>query len=143
MNVKSALLPTLLCCIQCGTGIADTTTPDFNRDILPILSNNCFACHGPDPAARKASLRLDARDTAIAPRARTGAAIVPGDPDASLLVQRIRATGDDRMPPPESHRSLEPEEIERIERWIADGAPWNAHWSFIAPEPTEFGLVSQ
>lgn len=137
MNARFILLHTLLCFIPCSVGSAQSTAPDFNRDILPILSNNCFACHGPDPAARKASLRLDMHDTAIDARNGAGAAIVPGDPDASLLVQRIRAAGDDRMPPPDSHRSLTPEEIERIERWIADGAPWNAHWSFIAPEPTE------
>ncbi|HVC98816.1 MAG TPA: DUF1553 domain-containing protein [Pirellulales bacterium] len=99
----------------------------FNRDIRPILSENCFKCHGPDSAARKAELRLDRREAAL-----EQGAIVPGDPDQSELVTRI-FSGDDeiRMPPADSHKSLTELQKERLRRWIAEGAVYQAHWSFI------------
>lgn len=111
------------------------TSVGFNRDIRPILSENCFACHGPDPATRKAGLRLDTKEGFFAPHEKHGAPVVPGNPDASPLYKRILATDPDEiMPPPESHKQLKPEEKSRIKQWIESGAPWQPHWSFIKPE---------
>ena len=108
---------------------ARTAEPDFNRDIRPILSENCFYCHGPDKNRRKAKLRLDDRDTAIA----TGA-IVPGKPGESELVGRI-FSGDDeeRMPPPATHKRLTDRQKDLLKTWIAAGAKYEPHWAYIAP----------
>lgn len=107
----------------------------YNRDIRPILAENCFACHGPDSASRKAGLRLDRFEDAIAERKDSKHAIVPGKTDESEAIRRIFATDeDDIMPPPKSKKVLKPEEKELLRRWIADGAKYEAHWSFIAPE---------
>ena len=111
---------------------ADAPSVDFQRDVRPILSDNCFQCHGPDPNTRMAGLRLDEKDAALAARP-NGAAIVPGDPAASLLHRRITATDATKMPPEYSHKKLEAEQIALLERWIAQGAPWSAHWAFAAP----------
>src|SRR5438045_4511328 len=84
----------------------------YNRDIRPILSQNCFACHGPDSASRKAELRLDQRDAAIA-----SAALVPGKPDESSLVERIFSTDPDmQMPPASAHKTLKPEQKELLKK---------------------------
>ena len=102
---------------------------DFDRDIRRILSDNCFACHGPDKAERQAELRLDQEASAKA------TAIVPGSPDKSEVIARIRS--DDiftKMPPVDSGKSLSTEEIALIERWIAEGANYSPHWSFVPPE---------
>src|SRR5262245_23397165 len=83
------------------------TRLSFNKTIQPILSENCYACHGPDPGARKAKLRLDRADFAYAPHDKYGPAIVPGRPDKSPLVEKIESKNPkDRMPPPEAHKSL-------------------------------------
>ncbi len=107
-------------------------TVEFDRDIRPLLADRCFACHGPDESARQADLRLDVREDA------TSIAIVPGDAAASELVRRIRSDDpDERMPPPESHRSLSPAEIRLIESWVDQGAAWSQHWSFVPPRDIE------
>ena len=105
----------------------------YNRDIRPLFAEKCFACHGADSAARKADLRLDREADATAQRP-DGAAIVKGDTAKSLVVGRIKS-GDpgEVMPPPSSKKKLKPEEIARLERWIAEGAEYEPHWSFIAP----------
>ena len=106
---------------------------DFQRDIRPILSNNCFFCHGPDKATRMAGLRLDLRDEAFSPR-RNGRAIVAGTPGESLLYKRI--VHDKiamRMPPVSSHKTLTTDQIEILKRWIEQGAKWSEHWSFTPP----------
>jgi hypothetical protein len=106
--------------------------PEYNRDIRPILADNCFACHGPDSAARKANLRLDQRDAAI-----KAEAIVPGSPDKSALVQRVCSNDpQERMPPPKTLKTLTTAQKDLLKRWIAAGAPYQAHWSFIAPKRT-------
>lgn len=107
----------------------------YGRDIRPILSDRCFHCHGPDPNTREAGLRLDRRDDALAAR-RDGAAIVPGQPAASALLARITCADDaDRMPPPSSgRRRLNDDEVALVERWIAEGASYEAHWSFVPPQ---------
>lgn len=107
---------------------------EFNRDVLPILSQNCFACHGVDSASRKADLRLDRFEDATAPRKDGLAPIAPGKPEKSELVRRISTTDeDDLMPPPESHKILSAPQKEILKRWISSGAKYEAHWSLIAP----------
>ena len=107
---------------------------DFRREILPLLSDNCFQCHGPDEAQREAGLRLDENDAAKAPLESGHRAIVPGDPGASEILRRITATDlAERMPPRETGKSLSESEITRIRRWIDEGAPWAKHWAFEPP----------
>lgn len=106
---------------------------DFNRDVRPILSDHCFQCHGPDAANRKAELRLDIEAGAMADLG-GHRAIVPRDPKASELVRRITtADADERMPPADSARQLSPAQIVTLQRWIAEGARWQSHWSFVPP----------
>ena len=103
---------------------------DFGRDIRPILSDNCFFCHGPDPAHREADMRLDRREGMFEDRGGY-ATVVPGRPSESELVARI--TSDDeftKMPPVESGKSLSPEEIELLRRWVEEGAEWEGHWAY-------------
>src|SRR5256885_14970812 len=108
---------------------------DFNRDIRPILSENCYACHGPDSGKRKAGLRLDQKEGALAELKSGNHAIVSGDPSKSALVSRITAADeDDRMPPIKTGKHLSPAQIDTLRRWIAEGAEWKPHWSFITPE---------
>lgn len=105
----------------------------FGRDVLPILSENCFLCHGPDPSSRKADLRLDLREEAL--RDLGGrAAVVPGAPGESELLFRVTAEDAfERMPPAESGKTLSPEEIATLRAWIEEGAEWSEHWAFEAP----------
>lgn len=114
---------------------------DFNRDILPLLSDNCFKCHGPDEEHREADLRLDTQAGAFGDLGDGYFAIVPGNPDESEVVWRINADDEeDLMPPKDSNLSLSPEEKERISRWITEGAEWKNHWSFepvVQPELPE------
>jgi mono/diheme cytochrome c family protein len=110
-------------------------TVSFNEHIRPIFVNNCFRCHGSDPGSRKAELRLDRPEFAFAPRANGQPVIVKGNPGASALVRRITSTDPDKiMPPPETHRTLEPREKALLERWIKGGAQYQPHWSLIKPE---------
>lgn len=118
------------------TGAAERI--DFNRDVRPILSANCFQCHGPDGKERQADLRLDVE--ADAKRETDGAAaIVPGAPEKSLLVERIRsADPDELMPPPESKKDLTAAQRDILEQWIREGAEYQDHWAFrpvARPEP--------
>jgi hypothetical protein len=114
----------------------------FNRDVRPILSNKCFRCHGFDEKSRKADLRLDQRDGAIADHDGKQA-VVPGKPQQSELVQRINTTdADDLMPPPEAKQALTSAEKDILRRWIAEGAEYEAHWSLIPPRQTSASLNS-
>jgi hypothetical protein len=112
-----------------------TTIPiDFNRDIRPILSDTCFACHGPDPAQRKAGLRFDNKEGAFA----KAGVIVPGDSLNSRLIKRIAASDPEmRMPPAGSERTLSAKQIELLRRWIDEGAKWETHWAYVAPKRVE------
>jgi mono/diheme cytochrome c family protein len=111
---------------------------EFNRDVRPILSDKCFACHGLDAKARKADLRLDLADSAVADR-KGVRAIVPGDLAKSAAWARIITEDKDEvMPPPESHKTLSPAERETIRRWIEQGAKYQQHWSF---EPIRVAAV--
>lgn len=102
---------------------------DFNKEIRPILSENCFYCHGQDANKRKADLRLDVRKDAI-----EAGAIVSGDTEASPVSNRIHATEKSKaMPPPGSNRRLTEEQKKLLDRWIAEGARYEEHWAFVAP----------
>ncbi len=106
----------------------------FNRDIRPILSENCFFCHGQDPKHREAKLRLDVRAEALLEHD-SGFAIVPTHPEKSEIIKRLLTHNpDDQMPPPASNRKVTPAQIELIKRWISQGAPYEKHWAFIPPE---------
>ncbi|HWE01383.1 MAG TPA: PSD1 and planctomycete cytochrome C domain-containing protein [Tepidisphaeraceae bacterium] len=106
---------------------------DFNHDIRPILSNNCFMCHGPDVHQRKANLRFDSPDDAYRGH-KTGTPIVPGDLVKSQLVKRITSSDpDDLMPPAKSEKKLSPRQIDLLKKWIASGAKYEKHWAFIPP----------
>jgi hypothetical protein len=117
-------------------------TIGYNRDVRPILSENCFPCHGADSAARKASLRLDRFEDAILPRKDSQPAIVPGKPYDSALVSRITATDpDDIMPPAKTHKVLTPQQKDLLKQWIASGATYQLHWSFISPKRSKLPEV--
>jgi hypothetical protein len=106
---------------------------EYNRDIRPILNDNCFSCHGPDSAARQADLRLDQREAAI-----EMAAISPADPDASEMIRRILSTDEsEQMPPPETKKKLTEAQKQILMRWIKEGAEYQPHWSFIPPSKPE------
>ena len=113
-----------LACSAAPARAADA--PDFNRDVRPILAAKCFKCHGPDDGARKAKLRFDARD---------GAAHVLGDAKESELVRRITSTEPKEvMPPPATKVTLTAREKDILKAWVAAGAKYDAHWSFVGPK---------
>jgi hypothetical protein len=125
MSVRFALAS--LCLAASSASAADPV--EFNRDIRPILSDNCFYCHGNDASHRKAKLRLDIREEALKKEA-----FVPGKADASELVKRLFLTDpDEMMPPPDSHKKLTPEQKELLKRWVAEGAKYQNHWAYEAP----------
>ena len=137
---------TLTCIVAALLSIATVTAqdavPDFVREVRPLLARNCFACHGPDDAARQGGLRLDERAAALRPAKSGRAAIVPGDTAASELVRRIRTADDDeRMPPPSAHRTLTAADREVLVRWIAAGAEYRPHWAFVPPVQTKLPAV--
>jgi len=123
------VLGLLYCAILPGA-VCSGTTPariEFNRDIRPIITENCYACHGPDKNQRKAKLRLDVRQIALA-----RGAIVPGKPAESKLVDHIFASDpDDIMPPPKTQKTLTPSQKELLKQWIAEGAEYEGHWAYI------------
>ncbi|HXG64641.1 MAG TPA: DUF1553 domain-containing protein [Blastocatellia bacterium] len=121
-----------------AAGSADKPV-DFNRDIRPILSDNCFTCHGPDEKQRMARLRFDTREGAFA----KPGVIVPGDSAKSRLIQRITSPDKDlRMPPPDSGHALTDKQIELLRRWIDEGAKWETHWAYLTPKRSELPKVS-
>lgn len=118
---------------------------DYQADIRPILSDYCFACHGPDKKHRKAKLRLDTKDGLFATRDDI-TAVKPGDLKNSELYARITTTDiDDRMPPKKSRKQLKPAQIALIKNWIAQGAPWAGHWAYTFPKasiPSSFSKTT-
>ena len=108
---------------------------DFNRDIRPIFSEHCYACHGPDEPKRKAGLRLDEKESAFKELKSGDHAIVPGNLAKSTLAQRIVSKDEDElMPPAKTGKPLSPVQIDHLRRWVEEGAEWKSHWSFIPPE---------
>ncbi len=128
------LLPTLLTLLAPVLVLAaEPPVPakiEFNRDVRPILSDNCFYCHGPDKSHRKAKLRLDIREEALAKEA-----FVPGKADESELVKRLFLAADDEdlMPPPDSNKTLSARDKEVLKKWVAQGANYQLHWSYEKP----------
>ncbi|MDB5340512.1 MAG: hypothetical protein JWN70_6131, partial [Planctomycetaceae bacterium] len=128
----------------CSAAHAADPKPDYNRDIRPILSNYCYTCHGPDEKKRQTELRLDRQDSSLA-KLNTGiVAIVPGNSAESELYQRITSTvATERMPPPDSGKTLSPEQIKLVKDWIDGGAVWQGHWSFQPPRMATIPPVRQ
>ncbi len=121
-----ALLSTVACCASAQSAELPL---QYNRDIHPILLENCFSCHGADSASRQADLRLDRREVAVDKKA-----IKPGDPDASEMIRRILSDdADEQMPPPVTKKKLTSAEKQTLARWIKEGANYEPHWSLIAP----------
>lgn len=147
MTIRGAKVLLMLGCLAVCPLLAraaEEPTIDFNRDIRPILAKNCFACHGPDENDREAGLRLDQR-AAVLTRLESGAvAVIPGKPEKSELFQRI-ASEDEflRMPPPDAGKPLTPAEIELVKQWIAEGAEYAAHWSFVKPRRWELPEIER
>jgi hypothetical protein len=105
----------------------------FNRDIRPILSQNCFKCHGPDADVREGDLRLDVKEGLFG-KVSGGIAVVPGKASESVVISRLKASDPDlRMPPADSGKKLSAGEIAIVERWIESGATWQGHWAYIPP----------
>src|SRR5262245_59549751 len=119
------LFPLLFAALAAGQ---TPPTVSFNRDVRPILSDRCFACHGPDAGHRKAGLRLDVREAALS-------VITPGQPEKSELIDRItRKHGEDgHMPPRKSGKVLTASEIALLRTWIAQGAAYERHWTLAPP----------
>ena len=107
-------------------------TVEFNRDIRPLLSENCYKCHGPDSKTREAKLRFDTKEGLFAPLDEGKLSIVPGNLAKSELWKRITTTEkDDKMPPAKSGKKLTPREVALLRKWIEQGAAWQGHWAFI------------
>jgi hypothetical protein len=115
---------------------------DFDRQVRPILSDRCFKCHGPDANERQAELRLDLPDQALLPAESGKPAIVPGKPQESTLIKRVFSTRKGfMMPPPSSNKTLTAEEKALLKEWIAQGARYQAHWSFNPPRRPDVPTV--
>jgi len=127
------LLTAIAAALPAATMIGADAPLTFNRDIRPILSDNCLACHGPDEKKRDSGLRLDLREEAL--KERDGVrAIVPGKPEESDVFVRISSKDrDEVMPPPKTHKKLTSVQVATIKRWIAEGATYENHWAFVAP----------
>lgn len=111
---------------------------DFNRDVRPVLAQQCFTCHGMDDKARKGKLRLDLQASAHGAGKSGEIAIVPGKPDASEVVKRILSTDEDEvMPPPHTKKVLSDKEKSILKQWIAEGAKYEAHWAYSPPQPSK------
>ncbi|MEO2021915.1 MAG: PSD1 and planctomycete cytochrome C domain-containing protein [Pirellulaceae bacterium] len=134
------MLPMLVAaCLPGNIGSAAEEKPiDFSRDILPLLSETCFKCHGPDQANREAGLRLDKHEGALAKLESGKVALVPGKSSESSIYQRISSRDPElRMPPIDSGKELTQAEIELLKKWIDGGAQWSGHWAFQAPRKPE------
>jgi hypothetical protein len=140
MLTLSGLLAVATSVICPSAFAADTPVPqtiDFNRDVRPILSDNCYFCHGPDKNKRKADLRLDTRD-GIFSTIKDHHTVVPGKPDESQLFHLVTEKDpDERMPDPKSNKRLTDREIAVLKKWIEQGAPWQGHWAYLKPARPE------
>jgi hypothetical protein len=145
MNVVRSVYPlaALLALLGDGRGLAADPSPDYNKEIRPILSEYCFQCHGLDEKARKAKLRLDLPEAASRPAKSGEVAVVPGDPGRSELMKRITASDDDRMPPADTGKKLSDLQADTLRRWIASGAKYAKHWSFEPPVESRLPAVRE
>ena len=130
MRIISMLLIMVLSCV------ANAAEPiSFNKQIRPILADRCFACHGPDSAQRVSDMRLDQQETIFMELPSGEFPVVRGKPTESELIHRIVSTdAEQRMPPADSGKTLNAEEIKLIKQWISEGAEWNKHWAYEAPQ---------
>lgn len=123
-------LTSIVIALSCTSLATAADKLQFNRDIRPILADKCFYCHGQDANKRQGDLRLDDRAAAIKAKA-----FVPGNLKSSTLIERIHSTDTDiLMPPPDSNRKLSAEQKKLLERWITEGAEYETHWAFVAPQ---------
>jgi hypothetical protein len=134
LSVCCALIP--LIAVSCGLSwAADTQSPlNFTRDVRPILANNCFQCHGPDKAARKADLRLDVRATDGDFHGAESVIDSKRPVESELLKRIISDDPDEHMPPTDSGKALKPEQIATLRKWVLEGANYQPHWAFVAPK---------
>ena len=133
-KLQQTLILALAVAVQLGRARAEAPpSPDFATQIRPILSKYCFSCHGPDEAKRKAGLRLDTRAGAIARNEDGEVAVVPGDPAASQLLERVSTSDKDERMPPKAKPGPSAAEQGLLRQWIAAGAPYAEHWAFVAP----------
>ena len=138
MNRLRTTLPLMSLLLFCfSSELQGQKKLEYNQDIRPILAENCFACHGADSAARKGDLRLDVREAAV-----DAESIVPNKPEESEMIARLVTDDPElKMPPPATKKKLTKTEIETLKRWIAQGAEYQPHWSFIAPVKPELPKV--
>nr|MBA3710130.1 DUF1549 domain-containing protein [Planctomycetota bacterium] len=139
-----AVCAAVLSCMAACAWSADAVDPAraapgavvlYNRDVRPILAENCFACHGPDANKRKAGLGLHRRESAISELKSGRVAVIPGQPDASELIKRVLTSDeDDRMPPAATGKKLTPAQVTMLREWIAQDAQWQPHWSYLEPD---------
>lgn len=134
---RTGLIAALCCLAECGIGVAnDIPLPavvEFNRDVRPILSENCYACHGPDSKTRAANLRLDTESGLFRKEAKNPP-VVPSQISESELFHRITTTdADAKMPPSSSGKQLSARDVAILKKWIEQGASWQGHWAFIKP----------
>lgn len=136
--ISPLLLALSLAAAPAFVSAADKPALDYNRDIRPILSDNCFACHGPDKNTRKSGYRLDTREGALALLSDgEGHGIVPGKPFNSAVIDRLTTDqADEMMPPKKTGKKLTAQQVETLKHWITEGAQYKAHWSDIPPEAT-------
>ncbi|MHB9065188.1 MAG: PSD1 and planctomycete cytochrome C domain-containing protein [Pirellulaceae bacterium] len=141
MVMLNGFLAVLLLAALANLAQADAPLPekvDFNRDVRPILADNCFFCHGPDPNHREADLRLDVREEAL-----ESAALVPGEPAESALIERILADDpEERMPPADSRKELTERQKEILKLWIEQGAEYQRHWAYEPPVKADVNLAA-
>jgi len=136
LGIRLLAASALAAALATATAAAGEPSPtkakvDFARDVRPILSDACFACHGFDEKERKAGLRLDTHEGAIAKLKSGDAAVVPGNLEESGLVFRVETDDEEMlMPPKKSGKTLTPAQVDVLKRWIAEGAPWSGHWAF-------------
>jgi len=149
VTIRASCLGSLAICLllslPCGGHLCQGAEPDvrFNRDILPILADHCFTCHGFDPAGRRAGLRLDTRAGALAELDTGARAVVPGDLAASELWTRVSSSdAATRMPPAEHSPPLSARELDLLRRWIEGGAPYESHWAWLAPVAVEPPMIA-
>lgn len=133
-QLRGCLLVAVFSVLPVFPGFAESQKVNFSEDIRPILSDNCFKCHGPDEESRKGNLRLDRRESALGPAKSGKRAIVPGKADKSELIARIMTDdADDVMPPASTKKTLTAKEKDLLRQWVASGAEYQEHWAFAAP----------
>src|SRR5579884_1773646 len=142
ITMRSAIMLVALGWLLQSAGAVCAADVDYTRDVRPILAENCYACHGPDKSKRKGGLRLDSREAAMRTLRSAEAAIVPGDPAQSTLLQRLTTTDNRKhMPPARTGKMLTAAQVELLRQWIKQGARWQTHWAFQVPSRPALPVV--